>query len=754
MTSQGKPDKSESQELRLRQVFPGELRTQLERHASWLVNGTPSGAMADLSSCDLSSVDLSQEDLRGAIFQGACLRRAKLRRVSAARFDEADLREADLEAADAEDTCFDGANLMHANLRRAKLRRTSFRKSRLLGANFRDADLREADLGDSIGLVAAQIGGSTVADAKLPRVIENFDGLKSVDEASAYGRTLFMSMLASSVYCWLTIATTTDADLLTNSASSPLPIIQTAIPIVGFYAAAPLLLMCLHLYFLLALQRLWEQLADLPAVFPDGRRLDQKAFPWLLNGIISAHVRGLREERPSLSRLQNGLGGLLAVWLVPITLLLFWARYLTRHEWGGTSLHIILLVGAVCVAYGSQRLARRTLRGEIRDRPLRSRLLRWAPRCGGFVVILLLCAVFYVFSVGAFVGVPEGDYRYYYQRREIRFQFRGVRYGNPVLVSAGSSRFVQWGPSLFMWVGYSPFANLAEAEVSRKPQSWTGREDQLPLAKGAYLRDADLRFASAERAFLVNADLRYANLSAADLREADLRAAKLDRTILVHTNLQGADLRSATGLTIGQLAMAWNWPLAKYSADVLKSLGFPADHNERINQRTLEGADFHERHLIAADLRNYNLRRANLQRADLRWARLECADLEAASLRGARLSGASLFGANLRRAVLTGADLTGVSLNVIGLESPFFGGGGGSAVADLRGADLREIRGVDAEELRRAWNWDLAFYSAELLNKLKLPPDHNDLTRQRLLREPQPEATHAPRAGCRPQPVN
>ncbi len=96
-------------------------------------------------------------------------------------------------------------------------------------------------------------------------------------------------MLLGCAYAWLTIATTTDARLLTNSASSPLPIIGTDIPIAWFYWAAPVLLLGLYSYFHLYLQRLWEGLSELPAVFPDGKALHKNAYPWLLNGLVRAH---------------------------------------------------------------------------------------------------------------------------------------------------------------------------------------------------------------------------------------------------------------------------------------------------------------------------------------------------------------------------------------------------------------------------------------------------------------------------------
>lgn len=74
-----------------------------------------------------------------------------------------------------------------------------------------------------------------MTDATLPASIAAFDGLGRVEAATQYARKLFFIILAACVYSWLTIAMTTDAGLLTNTASSPLPIIGTTIPIVGFY---------------------------------------------------------------------------------------------------------------------------------------------------------------------------------------------------------------------------------------------------------------------------------------------------------------------------------------------------------------------------------------------------------------------------------------------------------------------------------------------------------------------------------------
>ncbi len=71
-----------------------------------------------------------------------------------------------------------------------------------------------------------------------------------------------------------------------------------------------------------------------------------------------------------------------------------------------------------------------------------------------------------------------------------------------------------------------------------------------------------------EKAYLVKANLQGANL-----REA---------------NLQGTKLLTTRGLTARQVKAAKNWELAFYSDDFLKELGFPPDHNERVEKKLAE----------------------------------------------------------------------------------------------------------------------------------------------------------------------
>ena len=132
-------------------------------------------------------------------------------------------------------------------------------------------------------------------------------------------------MLLACVYSWLTIATTTDARLLTNSASSPLPIIGTEIPIAYFYWAAPFILVALYVYLHFYLQRLWDGLAGLPAIFPDGKRVDQRAYPWLLNSLVRQHF-DLLKDRSLIAKSEELITIFLAWWVVPLTLIGFWLK--------------------------------------------------------------------------------------------------------------------------------------------------------------------------------------------------------------------------------------------------------------------------------------------------------------------------------------------------------------------------------------------------------------------------------------------
>jgi hypothetical protein len=354
------------------------------------------------------------------------------------------------------------------------------------------ANLQYTNLEDTTGLLGNEFAQADVTGTKLPDDIKEFKALEIVKETSQNARKIFFAMLLGCVYSWLTIATTTDVRLLTNTASSPLPIIGTEIPIAWFYIAAPLVLICLYFYFHLYLDNLWKGLAGLPAIFPDGKPLDQTAYPWLINSLVCRHFEKLK-KRSKIAHLKEWITIFLAWWVVPITMIGFWLRYLVRHELIGTSIHILLLLFSISFSLIFYQLCKTILQGE-EIKPFRFKNL-WRDRKSYIVII---------------VGF--------------------------ILILISISGFTYWG------------ADFREKDVSIKPSDFYKIEDikkQIESVKGAVLKGRNLSNADMYRAFLVKADLRMVSLRGANLEEADLRGANLQKANLGEAKLQKAFLRGA-----------------------------------------------------------------------------------------------------------------------------------------------------------------------------------------------------------------
>ncbi len=172
-----------------RDIPPDELQEILEQNRKWVESDKKEGVRADLSWGNLQKLLL----------------------------DSANMQMADLWEANLQET-----HLAFANLQGALLFYANLQKATLNNAILREANLQDADLSKATGLLASQFAGANVSGAKLPKDIAQFDGLIQVEEISKKAGKLFISMLLGCVYAWLTIATTTDVALLTNSSSSPL----------------------------------------------------------------------------------------------------------------------------------------------------------------------------------------------------------------------------------------------------------------------------------------------------------------------------------------------------------------------------------------------------------------------------------------------------------------------------------------------------------------------------------------------------
>ena len=498
-----------------------------------------------------------------------------------------DLRRADLSEFDFSDADLTEANLSGANLR---------------DASFRHANLSRADLTDVEGLIKDQLAGTNLAHATLPQSItaQALDQMADVNDAARRTRTLFSAMLVGCVYSWLTIWATRDVELITNNATSTLPIIATDVPIVGFFIVAPVLLLATYVYFQVCLQRMWDKLSVAPAVFPDGESIDSKTNSWILLGFVRSHFPQVT-SRPPMSSLQDYLSISLAWLIVPATMVVFWVRYVTRHEWSGTLLHIAVVVYSLHLAGHTLRQAATTLSG-CRFTP--NWRIRLAVICFGVIL-----------GIASWIGIessmPPNVWRANLVDAEVSTKPAGAfdtligSFGkllneNTDLVRDGLTESVD---DTFQEVA---LRFVEEIGSNINAASWTTR---------ARLKGANLRFATASGAFLAGADLRG-------------------------TDLTGAELRGA----------------------FLMQADFGPQQSDGVDSEA-EGASLREADLSKADLFGANLRFVDLSRARVRSSNLRFADLRGARLTGADPSNADLRSANLTDADLSGAILSEVSLD-------------------------------------------------------------------------------------------
>ena len=544
-----------------------DLREVLENHASWLNSAGETGIQADLSGKNLESFDLVDARLSHALLNKTILK---------------------------------GADLMLADLRGATLVQANLADANLLGTQLQQSNLQGADLEGATGLLSPQLAGTNLFGAILSESISPFEGIKLVRETARNAGWLMCVTLLLDGLVWLRIFTTPDSQLVKNSSALPFSALQTTLPFIPFYLFGPVVILSLYLCFHLYMQRLWDGIAQLPAIFPDGRRLDA-CLPWFARWSARMHFKWLRNSQSPLAFLEAAIAIFVLYWVAPATVLLFWGRYLTLEDLRGTTLHILLVAAAIAAAMNFPRMAGRgfgsdttRLSNEQKSSSRRTVLiLRAVPPGFGFLLFLI--------SIGTFLGVPH-DYR-----ATAQSPAPGIR---------------AWAPDILWTFGYNPFAQLTEAEVSTKPPGWTGREEEIASVKGANLNRLKLRYIQAYGAFLVKAhlwrtDLRNAYLSEADLREAnlrqvDLRFAVLDRAKMARAALPEADLRNAN-LDRADLRDA--------------NLSFAELSEATLLDATLDGAN-----LYKSDLHSASLQRASLKKADLREANLEDSNLTMANL--------------------------------------------------------------------------------------------------------------------------
>ena len=510
---------------------------------------------------------------------------------------------------------------------------------------------------------------------------------QSADDAARLARTLFITFLVIGLYIAITIASTTDVQLL-KVAPVQLPLLDIGLPIVGFYAVVPWLFVLVHLNLLLQLYLLGRKLHAFNKAVEllepaDQREQRERLFPFPLSHMLAGHqhsplvrallaatvwstvvilplilliwaeVRLLPYRDATVSWVQR-----VAVGIDLVGLWLFWPLIVTGDHlsrwWHGffQSLAYHPLLGL----WGRLRAGMRWIRPRTRLR--RGALKRWRQvytpggqaRAGRGLTVTTLAAF------GLYGLLVTGVWADSVFRRALDLREAILVRGDP--------------PAEVM-------AALREGDESERESAL---KRVLGLSLGGLDRRRDLRGANFQRAVFPNVDLRLARLDGA--------------------NLEGAMLNGAN----------------------------------------LYGVDFENVRFSWVELRN-----ADLYLIDLEGARLYGADLQNANLYGARLHNVILYGANLKKANLEGANLVGAEAGCI-LTSPsegserrctdfsdanFWG-------ATLTGADLERATMIGAK-LEGACGTDV-----KMPEGYSVPPCQEDAVPQPSPLPPK-EAPYAPR---------
>ncbi len=620
----------------------------LLQHRVWAESDGKGGARADLTNNYLPGVDLSGVNLRGAF-----------------------LRKTDLAGADLSFTDLRGACLVQANLQ----------KVNLIEARLRDAALQGANLDGVTELLPTQLGGANLFGAVLPKHLPEllFHRMKAMTYAAQFTRRLFVALLAAGLLIGILVAGTTDLQIVRNSPVLPIPYVGAALPAEGFFMLIPILLLFFYLFVHITLLRLWEQMTDLPSVFPDGQALDRKAA-WPLMSLVRTNFRWLNADRLPPSALQRAVLTAAAYWVAPAALLLLWARYLTRLDLHASTYHAVLVGAAVVLALWLPDTRASVFRNEAAAKARTKRKAAARLAMGAAIG-----AVLFLVSLGIVTGAPHDS-------------------------ESGQAGGIgtQWAARALWLVGYDPYVDVTEMNLSAKPAGWGGKEAEVAAVNGVRLDGRRLRYADAFRAFLVNgrlrgAELQHATLVAADLRGAvlrgaNLRFAKLDRARLERADMQEAELHQAQLVYAEASGVNLAYAVLEEAVLVDARLGNATLFAANLRAATLTGST-----LDHADLREANLADAKLTRASLREAQLLEARLGRAELREAQLHRAVLTEADLRGADLRGANLQEARLARATLEA-----------AQLHGADLRGVAGLTADQLCTTAGWRQALLDDEL----------------------------------------
>ncbi len=568
-------------------------------------------------------------------------------------------------------------------------------------------------------------------EEKNPQVL--LDVANQSSERLAVQHTAF---IAACAYVLVIVFGTTDLDLLIGKGIK-LPFVDVEMPIVGFFAFTPFILVLAHFNLLLQLQLLSRKLFVFDAAVQQDEvigglrdRLHIFPFTYYLVGqpsplvkpflavmtsitlvllplfvLFALQLEFLAYQEESVTWLQR-----IAIWLDVVLITLFWPTILhPKDDWKSywralIAAHVprrwvwvsflLLFAGFTIILFavdekiaiaGMVVLLLSVLSFQFRDNKLKRSPRRYKV-IFSLVVALILALAVWVLAGGVDVPWLPGE------KSDIIFFC--LSFLIPIVVSwhyqapRGSFALL-----LTLLMGsLLPLALMVDEEHFE--QLVVGRQSfrtQHTLLSGLLMDkrrldlDEQLLFVKPpkpETLALIRSgkweeglrQVEPINLKGRNLRHAALYKAMLIGADLRMVQLQGADLF-----------------LAKLQGAKLGGAGL---QSANLVGAGLQGADLDGAKLQGADLVGARLQGADLGGAELQGAKLGGAELQGANLGGVGLQGANLGGAGLQGADLGGAKLQGANLGGARLQGADLGGaelqGANLSRAKLQGANLRE----------------------------------------------------------------
>jgi len=526
--------------------------------------------------------------------------------------------------------------------------------------------------------------------------------LETANSASERVAGLHVAFMAVCTYVLVIVFGTTDLDLLMGKGVR-LPVVNVDVPIVGFYAFAPYLVVLAHFNLLLQLQLLSRKLFAFDAAAPQeagigGLRDHLHIFPYTyyLVGRPSPLVQPLIGLMVSITLVLLPLATLLALqlqflayqseavtwaqriatWLDVTVVAILWpviqhpkddwiqywrallAAYVPRRKvW---TVFVLLLLGFICFLFGKDEIVMSVGGLFLFFMPVTTLLLYgWKDTPHAKSVYLLF------FQLVLFVMMLVS--------REIKsFQLLSLIFASLALIPLS----LFWHPRaprgslallMTLLIGFLiPLALFVTGErleimllrIQGSNESSTAFSKEILSSKRILKLWEQPLLANPPKpeilALIRSGSWREAINQANPiyLQRRSLRQAELYKVILIGGDLRGVDLRGA------------DLPFGNLQGALLEDADLRGVNARRVN---LQGANMRAVQLQGANLefaqlQGANLSGAQLQRANVRGAQLQGAYLSKARLQGTDLSGAQLQGADLSEAQLQGADLSGARL--------------------------------------------------------------------------------------------